>query len=241
MPATDPCEVYMRYLPRSCTESDLRAKFEKCGRIKKVWLSVDKDSGECKGFGFVTFSSKTEARRCVKEYNEHPRNEMDGKHVVVTHAQGWDDGRKPVQVCSFGAGCSREDCYFEHPEGWDPLNPKLPGESEEGGREGEEGGDDGEAGEGRGVGEGDVGVKLSSSSGIGKKSSGGEKRGRCDGDGGDGSAARVASSDAGGKEGREKKVYPWRKKIHKHKQGAKARKRAKAREGKETAAAGDTE
>ena len=123
MPEQDPCEVYMRYLPRSCTEQALREKFEKCGRIKKVWLSVDRASGECKGFGFVTFSSKTEARRCVKEYNEHPRNWMDGKHVVITHAKGWDDGKKPVQMCSFGAACRREDCYFKHPAGWDPLNP----------------------------------------------------------------------------------------------------------------------
>ena len=92
----------MRYLPRSCTEADLRAKFERCGRIKRTWLSVDRASGECKGFGFVTFSSKTEARRCVKDYNEHPRNYMDGKHVVITHAKGWDDGRRPVAPCSLG-------------------------------------------------------------------------------------------------------------------------------------------
>ena len=95
----------MRYLPRSCTEADLRAKFERCGRIKRTWLSVDRASGECKGFGFVTFSSKTEARRCVKDYNEHPRNYMDGKHVVITHAKGWDDGRQPVAPCSFGSAC----------------------------------------------------------------------------------------------------------------------------------------
>ena len=128
MPETDPCEVYMRYLPRSCTEADLREKFEKCGRIKKVWLSVDRASGECKGFGFVTFSSKTEARRCVKDYNEHPRNYMDGKHVVITHAKGWDDGRKPVAPCSFGMACRREDCYFSHPKNWDPkAPPPVPG------------------------------------------------------------------------------------------------------------------
>ena len=123
MPETDPCEVYMRYLPRSCTEADLREKFEKCGRIKRVWLSVDRASGECRGFGFVTFSSKTEARRCVKDYNEHPRNYMDGKHVVITHAKGWDDGRKPVAACSFGLACRRVDCYFAHPKNWDPAAP----------------------------------------------------------------------------------------------------------------------
>ena len=72
MPETDPCEVYMRYLPRSCTEADLRAKFERCGRIKRTWLSVDRASGECKGFGFVTFSSKTEA--CLLYTSPSPRD-----------------------------------------------------------------------------------------------------------------------------------------------------------------------
>ena len=248
MPETDPCEVYMRYLPRSCTEQDLREKFEKCGRIKKVWLSIDRATGQCKGFGFVTFSSKTEARRCVKDYNEHPRNWMDGKHVVITHAKGWDDGRKPVQMCSFGGACRREDCYFNHPKGWDPLNPKLPGEDDHGdGKDGEDG--DGDGGEGGGGGGDDGGVgggdADSKRSGGGKKSSSGEKRKDGEGggggggsSGGGGKAARVASGDgdgaAGGKhgEGKPKKVYPWRKKIHKHKLGAKARKRAKAREAK---------
>ena len=99
MPEKDPCEVYMRYLPRSCTEAALREKFEKCGRITRVWLSVDRATGECKGFGFVTFSSKTEARRCVKDYNEHPRNYMDGKHVVPTLRVRDDDVLAVHVVC----------------------------------------------------------------------------------------------------------------------------------------------
>ena len=208
MPEKDPCEVYMRYLPRSCTEAALREKFEKCGRIKRVWLSVDRGTGECRGFGFVTFSSKTEARRCVKDYNDHPRNYMDGKHVVITHAQGWDDGRKPVQMCSFGASCSRQDCYFRHPEGWDPRNPAPPAEPG--------------AAEANGDGDGD---------GDGDDTEGGGKRPRAEG----------AEVDAGDREVKKpKKQYKERKKTasRRHKLGAKARKRAKAREAKANAAAG---
>ena len=210
MPEKDPCEVYMRYLPRSCTEAALREKFEKCGRIKRVWLSVDRGTGECRGFGFVTFSSKTEARRCVKDYNEHPRNYMDGKHVVITHAQGWDDGRKPVQMCSFGASCSRQDCYFRHPEGWDPRNPAPPAEPGAAEANGDRDGD----------GDGD-----------GDDTEGGGKRPRAEG-------AEVDAGDREAK--KPKKQYKERKKTasRRHKLGAKARKRAKAREAKANAAAG---
>jgi len=204
MPETDPCEVYMRYLPRSCTEADLREKFEKCGRIKRVWLSVDRASGECKGFGFVTFSSKTEARRCVKDYNEHPRNYMDGKHVVITHAKGWDDGRKPVAPCSFGLACRREDCYFTHPKNWDPAAPPPEPGAEAAARS------DASAGE-------DVATGATDES---------SKRKRNDG--------RDAKGEASDKKPR---VYKERKKTasRRHKLGAKARKRAKAREAKANA------
>ena len=213
MPEKDPCEVYMRYLPRSCTEAALREKFEKCGRITRVWLSVDRATGECKGFGFVTFSSKTEARRCVKDYNEHPRNYMDGKHVVITHAQGWDDGRKPMRMCSFGASCARQDCYFRHPEGWDPLNPAPP--AERGAAEAN--------GDGDGNGNGD-----------GNDAEGGGKRPRAEG-------AEGAEGDAGDPAAKKpKKQYKERKKTasRRHKLGAKARKRAKAREAKAAAGGG---
>jgi RNA recognition motif-containing protein len=203
MPETDPCEVYMRYLPRSCTEADLREKFEKCGRIKKVWLSLDRGSGECKGFGFVTFSSKTEARRCVKDYNEHPRNYMDGKHVVITHAKGWDDGRKPVAKCAFGSACRREDCYFSHPKGWDPNAPPLTDEALAA-----------------------LAARDEEKDAQGLK--GGEETG------GEGGEKKRRARGSGDSLNKKPKVFKERKKTasRRHKVGAKARKRAKAREAK---------
>ena len=227
MPEQNPCEVYMRYLPRTCTEEELRAKFEKCGRITRVWLSVDRATGECKGFGFVTFSSKTEARRCVKDYNEHPRNYMDGKHVVITHAKGWDDGRKPVQACSFGLSCAREDCYFSHPEGWDPLNPAAAGDD----------GGDGDGGDGGGDGGGRIEGDVEDGGG-----GGGASWSRREGGGGDGEGRKRKANDGGGGGGGgvggNRPERPFRKKKYKHGGvGAKARKRAKARVAKEAAAA----
>ena len=200
----------MRYLPRSCTEADLREKFEKCGRIKRVWLSVDRASGECKGFGFVTFSSKTEARRCVKDYNEHPRNYMDGKHVVITHAKGWDDGRQPVAPCSFGSACRRADCYFVHPKNWDPNAPApAPGAE-------------------------DAETRASAdldelSNGTNGETDAKRKRARVDDEPHEPQGGRASD--------KKPREYKQRKKTasRRHKLGAKARKRAKAREAREAA------
>ena len=151
MTEVDPCEVYVRYLPRTCDEARLRAQFEKCGRIVRARVAKDRDTGECKGYGFMTFSNKTEARRCVREYNEHPRNYMDGKHAVITHATASNPNKRPVAMCSFGVHCRRSDCHFRHPDGWDPdAEPDADADAEN------EGGDgDGDVGDGDGKSGGD--------------------------------------------------------------------------------------
>jgi len=153
MTEVDPCEVYVRYLPRTCDEARLRAQFEKCGRIVRARVAKDRDTGECKGYGFMTFSNKTEARRCVREYNEHPRNYMDGKHAVITHATGSNPNKRPVAMCTFGVACRRSDCHFRHPDGWDPdAEPGADDEGSDG--DGELG--DGELGDGE-LGDGELG------------------------------------------------------------------------------------
>lgn len=95
MAEQDKCEVYLRYLPRSADEAAIRELLSKCGEIKRVWVSKDKATGECKGFAFVNFSKNREARECVLRCNEHPRNYLDGKHVVFEHAKAWEGNTKP--------------------------------------------------------------------------------------------------------------------------------------------------
>ena len=77
----DRTEVYLRYLPRSATEASVRELLKGAGTIRRVWMSRDAD-GACKGFAFVNFSENREARECVLRYNAHPKNYLDGKHVV---------------------------------------------------------------------------------------------------------------------------------------------------------------
>ena len=103
-------------------EARLRAQFEKCGRIVRARVAKDRDTGPCKGYGFMTFSNKTEARRCVRELaREHPRNYMDGKHAVITHATGSNPNKRPVAMRSFGVDCARGAIATSGTrDGWDP-------------------------------------------------------------------------------------------------------------------------
>ena len=262
MTEVDPCEVYVRYLPRTCDEARLRAQFEKCGRIVRARVAKDRDTGECKGYGFMTFSNKTEARRCVREYNEHPRNYMDGKHAVITHATASNPNKRPVAMCSFGVDCRRSDCHFRHPDGWDPdAKPDADAEAEN------EGGDgDGDVGDGDGKSGGDENPSKKQKRDKKDKQKRDKKderderetRGKTnetkerlevaaadDADDEPGSVPEAEDADSAKPAltwlQRQRKLQQEERRAnrgHKHKLGAKARKRAKAREAKAAAAAG---
>ena len=252
----DPCEVYLRYLPRTCDEARLRAQFEKCGRIVRARVAMDRDSGECKGYGFMTFSNKTEAKRCVREYNEHPRNYMDGKHAVITHATGSNPNKKPVAMCSFGVACRREDCHFQHPEGWDPNAEPVGADDDD---DDDDAGDDDGDGDDVGGGEDAPGDEPRGDKKSSKKDKKDKKDKRASGDdyepakkprmGDDADYSNVAPPKSVDTTGKPQLTWLQQQRQlqhkerqanrgHKHKLGAKARKRARAREAKAAATSG---
>ena len=102
----DKTEVYLRYLPRSATEAAIREMLAGCGKITRVWVGLDRETKTCKGYAFVNFSKNREARECVMRMNEHPRNYLDGKHVVFEHAKAWDghEKRRNAEASSSGGG-----------------------------------------------------------------------------------------------------------------------------------------
>ena len=102
----DKTEVYLRYLPRSATEAAIREMLAGCGKITRVWVGLDRETNACKGYAFVNFSKNREARECVMRMNEHPRNYLDGKHVVFEHAKAWDghEKRRNAEASSSGGG-----------------------------------------------------------------------------------------------------------------------------------------
>ena len=59
-------------------ESELRDMFERFGRVTRVFLAKDRDTGLAKGFAFISFADRTDAvKACAK---------MDGygfKHLIL--------------------------------------------------------------------------------------------------------------------------------------------------------------
>ena len=100
--------LYMRGIPKSWTEEDLKQGCAKYGEIIQARILKDQDSGESRGTGFVLFNRKDEAEAC--------RSEMNGvvlpggaEPMVVKVAEGNEQKVRPpngqVPFCDFnGSG-----------------------------------------------------------------------------------------------------------------------------------------
>ncbi|XP_042480631.1 heterogeneous nuclear ribonucleoprotein Q isoform X1 [Macadamia integrifolia] len=60
-------EAFIGGLPREVTEDDLRDLCEPIGDIAEIRLIKDKDTGESKGYAFLTFKSKDLAQKAIEE------------------------------------------------------------------------------------------------------------------------------------------------------------------------------
>lgn len=59
-------------------EQELRDIFERCGRVTRVFLAKDRETGLAKGFAFISFVDRAEAARAAEK--------LDGygyKHLIL--------------------------------------------------------------------------------------------------------------------------------------------------------------
>lgn len=48
-------------------EGDLRAIFERFGRVTRVYLAKDRETGRAKGFAFISFADRLDAQRACEK------------------------------------------------------------------------------------------------------------------------------------------------------------------------------
>lgn len=48
-------------------EEDLRGMFERFGRVTRVFLAKDRDTGRAKGFAFISFQERSDAARACEK------------------------------------------------------------------------------------------------------------------------------------------------------------------------------
>ena len=80
--------IYVGNLSFGVTEDSLRAAFEAYGRVDRVSVVTDRDTGQPRGFGFVEMGNDAEGNRAISELNGR---ELDGRTLNVNEARPKDD------------------------------------------------------------------------------------------------------------------------------------------------------
>ena len=66
------------------SESDLRALFEAFGKVGRVHMAIDRETGRARGFGFVEMSNDEEAKKAIASLEG---KEVNGRNIKVNEAR----------------------------------------------------------------------------------------------------------------------------------------------------------
>ena len=72
-------KLYVGNLAFTTTADDLRVLFAQAGTISSIDLIKDRDTGESKGFAFVTMASQTDAEKAIGMLNDFTMGEREMK------------------------------------------------------------------------------------------------------------------------------------------------------------------
>lgn len=72
-------KLYVGNFPYETTEDDLRALFIQAGAIASVTMIKDRDTGQSKGFAFITMGSQGEAQRAINTFNGYKMGDRELK------------------------------------------------------------------------------------------------------------------------------------------------------------------
>ena len=76
--------IFVGNLSFGATEASIRVLFEGYGKVERVNLVTDRDTGRLRGFAFVEMPDSSEADRAIAELNGR---ELDGRAMNVNEAR----------------------------------------------------------------------------------------------------------------------------------------------------------
>jgi RNA recognition motif-containing protein len=72
-------KLYVGNMARSTTDEELKALFTQAGAVSAVEVIKDRDSGQSKGFAFVTMGDQAEADKAISMFNAYSLAERELK------------------------------------------------------------------------------------------------------------------------------------------------------------------
>ncbi|MEM9453229.1 MAG: RNA-binding protein [Myxococcota bacterium] len=79
-----PSRLFVGGLDWRVTDTQLRAEFEKLGKVSDAIVVLDRDTGDSRGFGFVTMSDRKDAAEAIRKLNG---TQLEGRTLVVRQAE----------------------------------------------------------------------------------------------------------------------------------------------------------
>lgn len=84
---TTRCKVFVGGLPSGCGVDEFRSYFSKYGEVADAQVMIDHNTGNSRGFGFVTFASEATVTEVVGPGKSNTDHEIMGKCVEVKRAE----------------------------------------------------------------------------------------------------------------------------------------------------------
>lgn len=75
--------LYVGNLARTTTQEELNSLFAQAGTVNSVEVIKDRDSGESKGFAFITMGEQADAEKAISMYNAYSLAEHELKVNVA--------------------------------------------------------------------------------------------------------------------------------------------------------------
>lgn len=82
-------KLFVGGLAWATNEGSLRKAFEAFGPVTEAKIILDRDTGQSRGFGFVSFETEDDARKAMDQMNGAV---LDGRTIRVNEAEGRSGG-----------------------------------------------------------------------------------------------------------------------------------------------------
>ncbi len=76
-------QLYVGNIPYKISKGEIDRVFSKYGKIVEIRIVRDRNTGESKGFGFITFESASDAKKALK-LNQF---KLKGRPIIVSYAK----------------------------------------------------------------------------------------------------------------------------------------------------------
>jgi RNA recognition motif-containing protein len=101
--------IFIGNLPFSTTKTDLQALFETFGTITNIHIPVNKETGQARGFAFVSFETAEQAEEALSVNGQDVKGRAIKVHLAHNNSQseGGSTGGAPRRRPFGGGGNSR--------------------------------------------------------------------------------------------------------------------------------------